>query len=237
VFRNVFRRLTVDRWYPLDAAIREFGDPELVDDSAKAHQKWWQLFTEQATGAELNQADLEEATEQDNYLRERLLEDLRDRLTFGELIARGFREPISHGAPYLTISQHEWRVIELQRPEYVDGDRAAGGGIAYVGLTIGKPGTKRLFRRGSMNRHDQRRAVPHGVHCGWRGCSESFAGFVAPSGWVSLIVYCSPKPTLDIRQIKDWRHDKMFCPTHAKMLDSLLYPSAGKATAAASGSR
>jgi hypothetical protein len=69
--------------------------------------------------------------------------DLKEQLTRGELIARGFREPLSHGAPYLTISRHEWRVIELKLP-----DRAEGGGIGYVGLTIGKPGTKRLFRRG-----------------------------------------------------------------------------------------
>jgi hypothetical protein len=69
--------------------------------------------------------------------------DLKEQLTMGELIARGFREPLSHGAPYLTISRHEWRVIELKLP-----DRAEGGGIGYVGLTIGKPGTKRLLRRG-----------------------------------------------------------------------------------------
>jgi hypothetical protein len=106
------RRWRVDHWYPLDEAIREFGDRELVRCSAEANRKCWQ----EATGAEVNQVELEEATERDEYLRERLLEDLRDRLTSGELIARGFREPLSQSAPYLTISRHEWRVIWLETP-------------------------------------------------------------------------------------------------------------------------
>src|SRR5215470_3441416 len=63
----------VDQWYSLDEAVREFGDRELVRSSAEANRKWWQL----ATGAEINQVELEEATERDEYLRERLLEDLR----------------------------------------------------------------------------------------------------------------------------------------------------------------
>jgi hypothetical protein len=71
-----------------------------------------------------------------------LLEDLQEKLLCGELIARGFREPFLHGAPYLTISRLEWHVLEVKLP-----DRASGGGVSYVGLTIGKAGTKRLFRR------------------------------------------------------------------------------------------
>ena len=69
-------------------------------------------------------------------------EDLNRRLAAGELIARGFREPFSHGAPYLTISRHEWKIIRLEPP-----DRAQGGGVSYVGLTIGRVGTKSFFRR------------------------------------------------------------------------------------------
>ena len=74
---------------------------------------------------------------------DRRLRRFSRRLRRGELIARGFREPLSPGAPYRPISWHEWRVMELKLP-----DRAEGGGIGYVGLTIGKPGTRRLFRRG-----------------------------------------------------------------------------------------
>jgi hypothetical protein len=69
-------------------------------------------------------------------------EDLNRRLATGELVARGFREPFSHGAPYLTISRHEWKIIRLEPP-----DRAQGGGVSYVGLTIGRVGTKSFFRR------------------------------------------------------------------------------------------
>jgi hypothetical protein len=76
-------------------------------------------------------------------LRKLLREDLEGQLVSGDLIARGFREPFSHGAPYLVISRNEWRIIKLEQP-----DRAAGGGISYIGVTIGEPGTKRLFRRG-----------------------------------------------------------------------------------------
>ena len=196
----------------------------MVRASAEADRKWWQLITD--TGPELNQVELEEVTERSKHLRERLLRDLRARLTSGELIARGFREPISQTTPYLTISRHEWRVILLESPGETDtSGRAAGAGIAYIGLTIGKPRTKRLLRRGIMNRHEEPRAVIRGVHCGWRGCTESFNGRVAPPGWVCLIAYHSPKPILDIKQIADWRHDKVLCPAHAKELDNLLYPS------------
>jgi hypothetical protein len=69
-----------------------------------------------------------------------IYKDLDEQLVRGELIARGFREPFSHGAPYLTISRHEWRIIKLGPP-----DRAEGGGVSYVGLTIGKVGTSHSF--------------------------------------------------------------------------------------------
>jgi hypothetical protein len=73
-----------------------------------------------------------------------LWKSYRDSLHGGELIARGFAEPSSHGAPYLTISRHEWQILKLD-PQ---GDQAArGGGVGYIGLTIGKPGTRSFFRR------------------------------------------------------------------------------------------
>jgi hypothetical protein len=69
-------------------------------------------------------------------------EDLNERLARGELIAKGFQEPFSHGAPYLTIARHEWLILKLVWP-----DRAQGGGASYIGLTIGKAGTRSIFRR------------------------------------------------------------------------------------------
>jgi hypothetical protein len=52
-----------------------------------------------------------------------------------------FDEPFSHGAPYLTIPRQEWLIIKLEAP-----DRAEGAGVGYIGLRIGKAGTKSVFR-------------------------------------------------------------------------------------------
>jgi hypothetical protein len=66
---------------------------------------------------------------------------LNAQLANGELIARGFQEPCSHGSPYLTISRYEWLIIELKAP-----DRAEGAGVSYAGVTIGEVGTRSFFR-------------------------------------------------------------------------------------------
>jgi hypothetical protein len=63
------------------------------------------------------------------------------KLVSGELVARGFREPFSHDAPYFTIPRHHWRVLQLERGS----ERAGGGGVAYAGITIGKPARNASF--------------------------------------------------------------------------------------------
>jgi hypothetical protein len=72
-----------------------------------------------------------------------IMADLHNQLVRGELIARGFRKPFALGAPYVTISRHEWHVLNLN--ELSD---ASAEGVGYVGLRIGKAGTKRFFRKG-----------------------------------------------------------------------------------------
>jgi hypothetical protein len=75
--------------------------------------------------------------------------EIHAELIRGELIARGFRVPFSPGAPYLTISRQEWRVLNLLYPNHaVDGS----SNYAYVGVTIGKPGTKRFLRQRARSR-------------------------------------------------------------------------------------
>ena len=126
---------TVAEWYELPAAIEKLGDLVWARQRIKVRKKLGELeeLDPRYVDAEL----------QIEHRDDILLPGLNRRLRRGELIARGFREPLSPGAPYRPISWHEWRVMELKLP-----DRAEGGGIGYVGLTIGKPGTRRLFRRG-----------------------------------------------------------------------------------------
>jgi hypothetical protein len=147
------RGWTVDDWYdPYDAA-KKFGNQGLLQARQKSAQQRdkvadeWSKVLEPQTPEEL---EAEEQCRQQHEVEsrriaacdERINEDLNRRLAAGELIARGFREPFSHGAPYLTISRHEWKIIRLEPP-----DRAQGGGVSYVGLTIGRVGTKSFFRR------------------------------------------------------------------------------------------
>jgi len=87
-----------------------------------------------------------------------------------------------------------------------------------------------------MNRHERRRlgvsAVP-GISgekyrsmrrmCGWEGCLEvTEKPPPIPDGWVWLLTYSDPQFVVDFRKIKQPRHDKVLCPTHAKALDDLL---------------
>jgi hypothetical protein len=163
-----FRRWTVDQWCVPWTALYLFADQDLVEESKAAaedaNRMWeeanrmWEVLpsgagmTPEEYGSAKALADkakaladkakalADKALVRADTLRALAWEELEKQLANGEPIARGFREPLSHGAPYLTISRHEWMVIKLEPP-----DRAAGGGIAYVGLMIGKPGTKRLF--------------------------------------------------------------------------------------------
>jgi hypothetical protein len=138
------RGWTVGHWYhPYDAA-QKFGDQEYFrfyneaqQEDTKAYIEWCGNTGDDALYKQWK--DAKGKTEgYDNLIRE----DLDERLARGELIARGFREPFSHGAPYLTISRHEWLIIKLVSP-----DRAEGGGVSYIGLRIGKAGTRSVFRR------------------------------------------------------------------------------------------
>jgi hypothetical protein len=153
---EAFRRWTVDQWYPASTAIREFADQDLVRRSDKANQEANQLW-EEALGItweaypeayKASRAQANDATIRADALYELLREGLECQLLNGDLIARGFAEPYVHRAPYLTISRHAWRVIKLEAPE----TRAAGGGISYIGVTIGKPGTKRFLWRWAGDR-------------------------------------------------------------------------------------
>jgi hypothetical protein len=244
------RGWTVAEWRSPDEAMSEFGEADLLrclnealDRADEARAERDKLAARKSDLDKLQQEDrvrfrafnqqYEAATSEANSCNSLLKGGLQGQLVRGELVARGFREPFTYDTPYLTISRHQWRIISI--PDDWS-DRAEGAGVAYNGLAIGKPGTKGIFRRGSVNRQEQQQAVVieqksvpsiRGVHCGWRGCTESFDGFFAPPGWVNLNVYCSPEPILDIRQITDWRHDKVLCPAHAKALDNLLYPGAG----------
>jgi len=161
---ETFQQWTVEQWYREYAAIGKFGDQDLVQRRDEAWKKWAATLDlvehSRKVGEDLaldvaEAPDVTEAKEELDRVRHEqgerydrfhwlLSEDLHDRLLSGELLARGFREPFSHAAPYLTISRHEWRIIKIT-DEFLD--RAEGGGVAYVGLTIGKPGTKRFLRR------------------------------------------------------------------------------------------
>jgi len=145
---EAFQRWTVDQWYHPTAAIDQFGDQDLVARRDEAHREANRLWKEVPSGVGITPEEYTSARHRADHASQRvgalgalLQEGLKARLVNGELIARGFREPFSHGAPYLTISRHEWRIIKLEPP-----DRAAGGSVSYVGLTIGKVGTKSFFR-------------------------------------------------------------------------------------------
>jgi hypothetical protein len=150
---------TVDRWYHPYEAIEKFLDEDTLWIFKEAQQSESKALSEWAKSSRIsNTPEVTEAKEHERALYKqyedaRLLasglmdnlipEDLKELLARGDLIARGFREPFSHGAPYLTISRQEWRIMKLVWP-----DRAEGGGVSYIGLTIGKVGTKSFFWRG-----------------------------------------------------------------------------------------
>jgi hypothetical protein len=147
---EVFRRWTVDQWYEPFAAIREFADQDLLGRSDNADEEHRRLGDELPSGAGMTAEEYKNARDQADRasvrvraLRALLQEDLERQLVSGDLIARGFREPFTHGAPYLTISRNEWRIIKLEPPSH-----ATGGGVSYVGLTIGRPGARRFLGSG-----------------------------------------------------------------------------------------
>jgi hypothetical protein len=139
---------TVDHWYPAADAPGKFGDQDILRHFNEVQQKKTSAFLEWSKGYTISKTPLQEDKQ---YLLTKaqverygnlIREDLNEQLARGELIAKGFREPFSHGAPYTTISRHEWLVIKLVPP-----DHAQGGGVSYIGLTIGKAGTRSIFRR------------------------------------------------------------------------------------------
>jgi hypothetical protein len=162
---------TVDHWHHPVEAFLKFGDQDWLRDRKEAEKErdkaeaerrkgvtigdrrispYWSLGVPQTPEeAEARKcfSSLEQrytdAQRKVDFLAKMINEDLTEQLARGELMARGFRAPFSHGAPYLTISRHEWRIIKLDAPT----DRAEGGGVSYVGLTIGKAGTKSFLRR------------------------------------------------------------------------------------------
>jgi hypothetical protein len=147
-FQTWARGWTVDHWCDLASAAEEFGDQELVGRRQEVWQRRedvWEAMHEQVIGSDVykelkRQYEGEQQTA--DLFTNLIYIDLREQLARGELTARGFREPHSHGVPSLTIRREEWPIIMLEPP-----DRAEGAGIGYVGLTIGKVGTKSLFRR------------------------------------------------------------------------------------------
>jgi hypothetical protein len=124
------KALTVAEWLAAPTAIEKFGN-----------QDWIRLRSEDAEEAYRPGRDSEQGHRLYEAATDVLLEDLREKLLRGELMARAFREPFAPRAPYVTIARHEWRVLELKTP-----DRAEGAGVGYAGVTIGKVGTKRFFQ-------------------------------------------------------------------------------------------
>jgi hypothetical protein len=168
------RGWTVAEWHSPYSVVEVFGDRDLLKRRSEAWERRKNAWVEQQKLSPSFNADdpdgpfmtLEEP--QGPKARERFLAldrmyeeantdgeafdgllraGIHIRLLSGELIARGFREPFTHGAPYLTISRHEWHIIRLEEGS----TRAVGNGVAYVGVTIGKPGTRRFLRRRGRN--------------------------------------------------------------------------------------
>jgi hypothetical protein len=159
---------TVDEWYSPFSAVTALGDPDWLQRLREAEQRREKARAERDKlspnyhygfplfGEEPEEPEEPETRERFLALDEQykeakltadaatsvIMADLQNQLIRGELIARGFREPFAQGAPYLTISRHEWHVIRLE--EFYG---ASGGGVTYIGLTIGRAGTKRFFRR------------------------------------------------------------------------------------------
>jgi hypothetical protein len=126
---------TVDEWHSAAWAEVYFANPDL-------NQKLKELAPELRKDKE-GTPRYEEAHRHARMLQLHIETDLNDQLVSGKLIARGFREPFTPGGRYLTISRHEWRVLKLDAWS----DRVEGGGVSYIGVTIGRAGAKRFFRR------------------------------------------------------------------------------------------
>jgi hypothetical protein len=72
-----------------------------------------------------------------------LIGNITTLLLNGPLVAKGYRHPMIHDAPYLPVKCSEWRILRLD----IDEGSAEGEGIKYVGMTIGKADTKHFFQR------------------------------------------------------------------------------------------
>src|SRR5215469_15554087 len=127
---------TVDRWYTPSEAVEKFGDQDYLrrlKEFNEEQDKAWNAWFNDGAPLLVTMGQYDEAKLTIEALVNLINEDLNDQLVSGELIARGFREPFSPGGAYLTISRHEWRVVKFQAS-----DRMEGGGVSYIGLTIGK---------------------------------------------------------------------------------------------------
>jgi hypothetical protein len=98
---EVFRRWTVDQWYEPFAAIREFADQDLLGRSDNADEEHRRLGDELPSEAGMTAEEYKNARDQADRasvrviaLRALLQEDLERQLVSGDLIARGFREPL-----------------------------------------------------------------------------------------------------------------------------------------------
>jgi len=134
------RSWTVLEWLePYDAVIK-FGDPSIASRVVATRVALatcgYPNTEEQRTHYDplKLRADLETSV---------LLTNIIPFLLNGSLVAKGYRNPMVHGAPYLPIARSEWLILQLD----IDRSSAEGEGIKYVGMTIGKSGTKRFFQR------------------------------------------------------------------------------------------
>jgi len=136
------RSWTVLEWLePYDAVI-QFGDQSIASKVVEARVALATLtFGYPSTEEQRKQYDPLKLRA--NLETSVLLRNIIPLLLKGSLVAKGFRCPMVHDAPYLPITCSEWLILYLD----INDGGAEGEGIKYAGITIGKARTKRLFQR------------------------------------------------------------------------------------------
>ena len=135
-----YRSWTVREWLEPYNALTQFGNQstaaELIALRSKLHAIGYPITEEQEKRYKPLYLEYTAKTSE-------LVYELTTLVLEGALVVKGYRSPMIHGAPYLPISRSEWLILHLDVQE----GTAEGEGIKYVGMTIGRTGTKLFFQR------------------------------------------------------------------------------------------
>jgi hypothetical protein len=102
------------------AMLQANPDPDFADISVRATRANQEMYAE---GRNLD------------VINRQLLDDIYIRLSSGHLISKGFCSPVESNHDEVPIPAAQWRLLRFDK----DMNNAEGGGIAYIGIAVGRP--------------------------------------------------------------------------------------------------